>query len=179
MKAPTTLTGASACRLWLITVATTLALGGSTLLCWSALSNETDQAAASSSVPWQENQIIHPPALAKTLSATTARKPLVICVGFRVLYDGGHIVGARFAGPASRPAGIQTLKHTVKDLPRNKPIVLYCGCCPWNRCPNIRPAFRTMKKLGFTHVKVLSIPTNFRKDWIAKGYPIKKGASQQ
>lgn len=170
---------ASARRLSFITIAAALALGGSAPLCRSGQSNRTNQAGASSSVPWQDNQILKPEALAKSLSAATGQKPLVICVGFRVLYEGGHIVAAKFAGPASKPEGIEALKRAVKDLPRDKQIVLYCGCCPWKRCPNMRPAFRTLEELGFTNVKALSIPENFREDWIAKGYPIQRGADTQ
>ena len=175
----TKLAGTSARQLWMTTIVTALVLGGSALFCWSGQTNQIDGAGASSAAQWQDNQIIEPEALAKTLSSATGEKPLVICVGFPVLYQGGHIVGAKFAGPASRPAGIQALKHAVQDLPHDKQIVLYCGCCPWKHCPNIRPAFRTIQDLGFTNVEVLSIPTNFREDWIAKGFPIAKGPDKQ
>ena len=171
--------GTSIGRLRLAIITAALALGASTPLCRSGQSNQTGQAEAPSSVPWQVNQVLQPEALAKTLSSPAAGKPLVICVGFRILYEGGHIVGAKFAGPASNAEGIEALKREVKDLPRNKQIVLYCGCCPWKRCPNVRPAFQTLEELGFTNVKVLSIPENFREDWIAKGYPIEKGSGKQ
>lgn len=161
--------------LWMTTIATALILGASAPFCWSTQSNQTDQP----SNPWHNNQVIQPKQLAKILSAANGEKPLVICVGFPVLYQGGHIVGAAFAGPARSPEGIQALKHAVKALPKDKPIVVYCGCCPWNRCPNIRPAFRTLQDLGFTHLKVLSIPTNFHKDWVDQGFPIAKGPEKQ
>lgn len=170
---------ASALRLWVITAATAIACGGSTLRCWSGPSSQTGQVRAPSSAPWQSNQIIQPEALVKSLAPATGEKPLVICVGFPILYQGGHIVGAKFAGPACKPQGIQALKQVVQSLPKDKQIVLYCGCCPWKRCPNIRPAFRTMQELGFTNVKVLSIPTNFRKDWVDKGFPIEKGLDKK
>jgi thiosulfate/3-mercaptopyruvate sulfurtransferase len=174
-----TLAGASARRLWTIIIVTALAFGGSAPVCWGGQSNRTDQVGPPSLIPWHDDQIIKPEALAKSLSAATGEKPLVLCVGFPVLYQGGHIVGAKFAGPAARPAGIRALKRAVQDLPRDKPIVLYCGCCPWKHCPNIRPAFSTMQELGFTNVTVLSIPENFRQDWIAKGFPIEKGSDQK
>jgi hypothetical protein len=53
--------------------------------------------------------------------------------------------------------------------------VLYCGCCPWNRCPNIEPAFSKLKEMGFTDVKVLYLAENFGADWAAKGYSVEKG----
>jgi hypothetical protein len=40
------------------------------------------------------------------------------------------------------------------------------------KCPNIRPAYQTLKELGFSHVRVLNLHTNFHVDWSAKGYPV-------
>ena len=172
---PPVLTKSSARRLWAITMASALILGGSAPFGWSEPSNQTDRVHPQASAPWQDNQIIQPEQLVKLLSADKGEKPLVLCVGFSVLYQGGHIVGAKFAGPTARPQGIQALKRAVQGVPKDKSIVVYCGCCPWNRCPNVRPAFTTLQDLGFTHVKVLSIPTNFRDDWVDKGFPIEKG----
>jgi hypothetical protein len=63
----------------------------------------------------------------------------------------------------------------VKSLDHAKSIVIYCGCCPWGKCPNIRAAYRQLNSLGFTHVKALYIATNFGTDWASKGYPVEKG----
>ncbi len=98
----------------------------------------------------------------------------MLYVGYPPLYQGGHIAGATFAGPASKSGGIQKLNQEVKDLPRDRQIVLYCGCCPWKDCPNIRPAFQTLKDLGFKNVKVLYLAKNLLTDWIAKGFPTQK-----
>lgn len=120
---------------------------------------------------WKPSQLIKPEELVKILSGKSPNKPLVLQVGFEVLYRGGHIDKAIYAGPAFSADGIAALKEAVKNIPKNKPIVLYCGCCPWNECPNIHPAFETMAKLGFKNVKVLYLPSSFRDDWIEKGYP--------
>ncbi len=53
--------------------------------------------------------------------------------------------------------------------------MLYCGCCPWDRCPNVRPAAALLTSMGFTNMKVLHIANNFGADWVAKGYPTQKG----
>jgi thiosulfate/3-mercaptopyruvate sulfurtransferase len=172
-------TKSSSRRPWVITMAAALMLGGSAPFCWSGPSNQTDQVRPQPSAPWQDNQIIQPEQLVKALSAAKGQKPLVFCVGFPVLFQGGHIVGAKFAGPACKPQGIQALKRAAQGLPRDKQIVVYCGCCPWKRCPNIRPAFAILHDLGFTNVKVLSIPTNFREDWVDKGFPIEKGPEKE
>ncbi len=63
----------------------------------------------------------------------------------------------------------------MASLPKDKQIVLYCGCCPWNRCPNVGPAYKRLHDLGFTNVKVLYIANNFGDDWVNKGYPAVKG----
>jgi len=39
-------------------------------------------------------------------------------------------------------------------------------------CPNLRPAYRLLKELGFERLGLLDLPTNFRTDWVAKGYPV-------
>jgi hypothetical protein len=75
----------------------------------------------------------------------------------------------------SSPEGIQKLRNRVKNLPKSRSIVLYCGCCPWDRCPNVKPAFDELQKLGFKNLKVLHIPQNFGVDWVEKGLPVQKG----
>jgi hypothetical protein len=119
-----------------------LVFGGSALYCWSGPSGQTGRIPVLSSDPWQANELIKPEELAKLLSATTAAKLLVICVAFPVLYPGGHIAGAKFAGPTE---GIQALKRAANGLSQ----VLYCGCRPRDKCPNIRAAFRAMQDWGF------------------------------
>lgn len=166
---------ASIRRLCLTIVAAMLAFIGSALFCRSEPTNQMDHAGASPSAPWKASQIIEPEALNKSLSAPTGEKPLVLCVGFPILYQGGHIVGAKFAGPTAKPEGMKALKRAVQDLPHDKQIVIYCGCCPWTKCPNIRPAFRALEDWGYTNIKVLSLPTDFRQDWVTKGFPIEKG----
>lgn len=101
-------------------------------------------------------------------------KPLVLQVGSRMLFEQAHIPGAEYAGPGSQDAGLNELKNRVAPLSRSTFIVLYCGCCPWNRCPNIAPAFSLLRSLQFTHVKVLYIAENFGTDWAAKGYPVER-----
>jgi thiosulfate/3-mercaptopyruvate sulfurtransferase len=122
-----------------------------------------------------EAQLIQPAELNKILSAKGGDKPLMFQVGSRVLFEQAHIAGSEYTGPGSQPAGIDQLKKRVASLPKDKSIVLYCGCCPWNRCPNVAPAFRLLQSLGFTRVKVLYIANNFGSDWLEKGYPVERG----
>jgi thiosulfate/3-mercaptopyruvate sulfurtransferase len=125
--------------------------------------------------PWTKAQLISPESLNKRLAETEGAKPLIIYVGFRPLYVQGHIPGAVYYGPAARPEGLAELRRHLRELPRPKEIILYCGCCPWHECPNIRPAFQALKEMGFTRFKVLHIPNRLSADWAAKGYPLEKG----
>lgn len=124
--------------------------------------------------PWTAGQLLGAKELSAILSGA-APKPAVIYAGFPVLYRGAHITGAVLAGPASKPEGQDELKNLVRDWPRDRPIVLYCGCCPFQQCPNIRPAFRALQEMGFDHLKVLILEKNLHADWVAKGYPTTKG----
>jgi hypothetical protein len=126
--------------------------------------------------PWSSSQTVGPEALAKELSGTeNLKKPTVVCVGFHPLYAGAHIPGASFHGAGSTPQGIADLKTWAQNIPRSTEIVLYCGCCPLQHCPNLKPAFRAMRELGFTDLRVLLLPRDFNSDWIEKGYPVEKG----
>jgi thiosulfate/3-mercaptopyruvate sulfurtransferase len=131
--------------------------------------------AAGASDPWTKAQLISPEALNKLLVQTKSAQPLIIQVGFRSLYIQGHIPESVYYGPASRPEGLAELRKYVHDFPRHQEIVIYCGCCPWSECPNVRPAFKALKEMGFTRVKVLEIPDRLSTDWVAKGYPLDKG----
>lgn len=131
--------------------------------------------AAGVSDPWTKAQLISPESLSKRLVQTKGAKPLLIHVGFRPLYIQGHIPGSVYYGPAARPDGLAELRKYVQAFPRNQEIVLYCGCCPWSECPNIRPAFQALKEMGFTRIEVLDIPDRLSTDWIGKGYPLEKG----
>lgn len=123
--------------------------------------------------PWPKTAVVEPAALAQILQSGKA--PIVISVAFPVLYRAKHIVHAIDAGPGSKPEGLDALKKAVAGLPKDADIVVYCGCCPMLKCPNIRPAYRTLKELGFTHIRVLSIPTNMHDDWYVKDYPSENG----
>ena len=114
--------------------------------------------------------IIQAPDLARLLTSGQ-QHPLILQVGSHIFFAEAHIQGSYFAGPGSQPAGLELLEKTIASQPKDRFIVLYCGCCPWNRCPNVGPAFQRLRKLGFTNVKVLYLANNFGDDWVAKGYP--------
>jgi thiosulfate/3-mercaptopyruvate sulfurtransferase len=134
---------------------------------------KTDQ--AKSPDPWASSQTIQAEDFARELAEKSAKSPTVIYVGFRTLFAGGHIPGASFHGSASNEQGLAELKKWVDTLPRSTNLVIYCGCCPFDKCPNIRPAFSTLEKMGFKQIRVLILPNSFASDWAGKGYPMQKG----
>jgi hypothetical protein len=95
-----------------------------------------------------------------------------VYVGFRALYRPGHIPGATFHGPASDAAGLADLKQWAATQPKGAPLVVYCGCCPFEQCPNVVPAYRALREMGFTKLRILLLPTSFEVDWVQKGLPI-------
>lgn len=88
---------------------------------------------------------------------TGKQKPFMIQVGSHVLFSQAHIPGSEYIGPASSESGLQQLRRRVESLPRKQFIVLYCGCCPWGHCPNVKPADDALAAMGFTNVKVLYV----------------------
>jgi hypothetical protein len=119
------------------------------------------------STPWSENQLLEPSALAARIKAGAETMPIIFNIG--AVED---IKGAKHIGAVSNEANLNSLNAAVSALPKNTEIVIYCGCCAFAKCPNIRPAFLHLKKLGFTNVKLLDLPVNLKTNWISKGYPL-------
>ena len=136
-------------------------------------SNPAGGPLAASTVP--QAQLMQPVELVKLLKAGGSERPVVFQVGSYVMFQQAHIPNSGFAGPGSQPNGLMLLKKLAAPLKKNQPIVIYCGCCPWGRCPNIGPAYKQLRDLGFTNVKALYLADNFGDDWAAKGYPIERG----
>ncbi|MBN8729580.1 MAG: rhodanese-like domain-containing protein [Acidobacteria bacterium] len=119
--------------------------------------------------PWTAKELLPPSQLAQRLKG--GEKPLILYVGPNYLYRAKHIAGAVDAGMAAKPEGIQSLLALVKGKAPGTEIIFYCGCCPMNVCPNIRPAIKALKGAGFTNIKLLELPTRLADDWTSKGYP--------
>ena len=125
-----------------------------------------------SSIP--TSRLINPEDLVKVLQKGT-EKPLILEVGPHTLFAQAHIVGSEYVGAASTEAGLNRLRKRVESVPRAQFIVVYCGCCPWSHCPNVKPADDALAAMGFTKVKVLYLSDNFGANWVDKGYPTAKG----
>jgi hypothetical protein len=141
-----------------------------------ALGTFRSHASQAVSNPWSTNDAVEPSKFADELAhAGGSARPTILYVGFNPLFAGGHIEGATFHGTASNAQGIADLKKWAASLPRDTNLVIYCGCCPFGYCPNIRPAFVAFHEMGFTHLRVLVMPDSFATDWAQKGYPVEKG----
>ncbi len=127
--------------------------------------------------PWTATQTISPAAFAEELAGSTAGdKPTILCVGFKNFYEGAHIPGALYYGPASTADGLAELKKFASGLPGTTDIVIYCGCCPLVHCPNVRPAFSVLLGMGFARVRLLALQQSFATDWMKPGYPVIKSS---
>ena len=152
---------------WSLGVATLLAIG-----CLVALTSPTSLQADSD--PWNKDQTVQAADLVKELS-NSQTAPTVVFVGFKRLYTAGHIKGSQYHGTGGSEEGLKELTAWAPGLPRSTNLVIYCGCCPMERCPNIRPAFRALQGLGFKNLRLLLIPQDFATDWAGKGFPYDKG----
>ena len=117
--------------------------------------------------PWTSHDLIEPSALADVIKDTPAKLPLILNIG--AVED---IKGAKHIGAANKAENMAALKSAVSALPKNAEIVIYCGCCPFTKCPNVQPAFKELKAMGFINVKLLNLPVNLRTNWVSKGYPL-------
>lgn len=147
------------------------------VLCWLAAptlvrGQRAQPMGSASSIP--AAALLQPAELNQMLHAKSAGRPLVLQVGSRLMFDEAHIQGAEYAGPGSKQSGLTLLRKRVAALQHGAPIVIYCGCCPWSRCPNVWPAYKELHDMGFTHVRALYIANNFGTDWVNKGYPVEQ-----
>lgn len=62
------------------------------------------------------------------------------------------------------------LKLALGKTPKNKEIVVYCGCCTLDNCEKVEKAFDLLRANGYSNVKVLNLPEGFYPDWKGKGY---------
>src|SRR5262249_2316254 len=75
-------------------------------LAYSRAESRSGSAGLSDDVPWTPAQTVSAAFLAAELKQEGGSQPVIIYVGFRTLYLGGHIPGAVFHGPGSTPQGI-------------------------------------------------------------------------
>lgn len=119
--------------------------------------------------------VAQPADVAARLRTAKGAVPSILYVGPNVLFRSKHIPGSVYAGMAAHPEGLASLRKVAAGLPRNREVLVYCGCCPWDKCPNVRPAVEELKRMGFTRVKAIYMENGFAKDWVDRGYPFDQG----
>lgn len=119
--------------------------------------------------PWSSSQLLAPSDLANTINDPKAKQPIVFSVG-----PGALIRGSIDMGPAKEKENLNKFKLALGKLPKDANIVIYCGCCPFEHCPNIRPAFTLLNEMKFTNQKLLNLEHNIKIDWVNKGYPVQQ-----
>ena len=117
--------------------------------------------------PWTPAQLMEPADLAGKLKDIAANPPLIICVG-----PSGVIKGSVETGPAHVTRNLDSLRTLLTGTDRQQEVVIYCGCCPFKNCPNVRPAFSLLLSMGFKQPRLLDLSHNIKVDWIDKGYPV-------
>jgi hypothetical protein len=117
--------------------------------------------------PWTAEQLLEPSTLASTFKNKQENQPKIFCVG-----PGAMIPHSIDVGPAKDKDNLNKLKAELNKLPKDTYLVIYCGCCPFERCPNVRPAFTLINEMKFTKARLLNLPHNLKTDWIDKGFPV-------
>ena len=117
--------------------------------------------------PWRQDQLLAPKDLAAIINSSNDVKPLIISIG-----PAGLIRNAVDIGAAHEKENLDKLKKLLSQEKKDREIVIYCGCCPFKNCPNIRPAFTLLNSMKFTNHKLLDMPHNLKVDWIDHGYPM-------
>lgn len=117
---------------------------------------------------WTSNQLMQPGELAGKIT-TGKDVPVIVSVG-----PGATIPKSIDIGMVKDRENLDKLKKELAGLPKETKIVVYCGCCPFEHCPNVRPAINALKEMNFTNYQLLNLSHNIKTDWIDKGYPVVK-----
>ena len=114
---------------------------------------------------WTKDQLMEPALLAQNLKANK-NLPVLISIG-----PGAIIPHSIDIGMTGDKGNLAKFKTELSKLPKDANVVIYCGCCPYAHCPNVRPAIAALKEAKFTNFHLLDLPQNIKTDWISKGYP--------
>jgi len=123
------------------------------------------KAVAQSPINWTNDQLLQPSELATALK-DNRESSVIFSIG-----PGAVIPHSKDMGMIKEEDNMKKFKQELESLPKDTSIIIYCGCCPYEHCPNVRPAIELLKEMKFTNYKLLDLPHNIKIDWINKGYP--------
>src|SRR5687768_12321319 len=115
---------------------------------------------------WTKEQLMEPSVLNEVI-LQGKQVPFIFSIG-----PGSNIPHSVPIGMTNNNANLEKLKNLLQPLAKDAHIVLYCGCCPFEHCPNVRPAISLLQQMKFTNYKLLNLPSNLKKDWIDKGFVV-------
>lgn len=118
---------------------------------------------------WKKEQLMSTVELANKIKLNTKDKPLIFNVG-----PMENIKDAIAVGAATNLTFASKMQANLAMENKTKAIVVYCGCCSYASCPNIKPAYDILIAQGFKNTKVLELPEGIKPDWVAKGFPMEK-----
>jgi len=114
---------------------------------------------------WKKEQLMSTLDLSNKIKANAKDKPLILNIGPMENIKGAIALGAATNSTFKSKAQVElAMENKIKS------IVVYCGCCSYASCPNIKPAYDALIELGFKNTKVLELPEGIKPDWVAKGY---------
>ena len=116
---------------------------------------------------WTSKQLVEPADLAATLKSNKD-VPVMFSVGPAAIIPNSIDIGM-----VKDEKNLDKFREQISKLPKSTNILIYCGCCPFEHCPDVRPAIALLKSMQFTNYHLLDLPHNIKTDWIAKGYPTK------
>ena len=116
--------------------------------------------------PWKSTQLMEPKELAKRIQEGK-NIPVIFNIG-----PLEELPGAIRIGAGEDESSILKLREHARSLSPDTEVVIYCGCCPFENCPNIRPAFKALTDADFKNHKLLNLKENLKVDWIDNGFPV-------
>jgi thiosulfate/3-mercaptopyruvate sulfurtransferase len=114
---------------------------------------------------WTSKQLTEPSVLVTALKENK-NVPVIFSVG-----PGAIIPNSIDIGMVKDEQNLSKFREQISKLPKSTGILIYCGCCPFEHCPDVRPAIALLQSMKFTNYHLLDLPHNIKTDWIAKGYP--------
>ena len=118
---------------------------------------------------WKKEQIMPTAELSEKIKTAAKDVPVVFNVG-----PMENIKGAVFVGRATSATFPDQLKRELNMVPKTRTVVVYCGCCSFSSCPNLKPAYDAVVALGYKNARVLDLPEGIKPDWVAKKYPMEE-----
>ena len=100
---------------------------------------------------WTSKQLIEPSDLAAILKNGKAI-PVIFSIG-----PAATIPNSIDIGMVKDKPNLDKLKKKLRSLNKQTKILVYCGCCPFDHCPNIRPAIDVLKEMKFTNYQLLNL----------------------